>query len=255
MPKTEYFAANLRRLVDAEGGVSRAVAALGINRTQFHRYLAGRALPRPALVASLAAHFRVPEIALFQRPDRPISQAEPIDLSQHPILRAIVADTGNIAGPKVVRDGRYLTYFYVPSDEGMIVRAITFVSMLGTHQVFRRLTGVHEPESSRWRFSRGRNIGVVVESRGNCFFLGYERGSVAQPSLLTLRLAQTGRPLLAGQAIITARTGPTVAAVVMEHQDAVMSLPEVLRHCATTTLKDRSIDTDIRVLLQEQLPG
>jgi hypothetical protein len=251
MSKREFFAANLRRQVDAYGGVSKAARDADVNRTQFHRYLTGQALPRPGVIAALAKMFQVPETALFAPPYINPAKVSAVDLTQHPLVQAAFADTTASSG-FLLPEGRYLTYFHVPADDDVVVRAMTFISTFGTQRVFLRLTGVGEPIGSRWRFSRGRNAGLVMESRGNHFLLAVERGSARGPSLLVVRMAQTGRLLLAGQGIITARNGPAVAAVVMEKVSDAHSMADLMRMCSTIGLRDRTLDANVRILLQEQ---
>jgi transcriptional regulator with XRE-family HTH domain len=254
MAQGVFFSQNLRRLVDSRGGVLSVAKAVGINRTQLHRYVNGDALPRPKLIAKLADHFAVSETTLFERTIGYGLSKEVPDLTEHPFFQQTLQNLSD-ASPVSIRPGRYLTYFYTPSDEGMVVRAITFVSKLGKQAQFVRLTGTKEPQNSRWRISRGRNIGVVMESRGNVFFLGFERGPVRQPSLLVMRLAQTGRDLLAGHGVVTARLGPALTGVVMERVSETLSMTETMRLCSTISLRDRALDSDIRILLQEQAPN
>lgn len=53
------FGRNLRQLCDEGPSVSAICTAIGINRTQFNRYLSGEAFPRPDVLARICAHFGV----------------------------------------------------------------------------------------------------------------------------------------------------------------------------------------------------
>ncbi len=53
------FGRNLRKLCDEGRSVSSICVAIGINRTQFNRYLSGEAFPRPDVLARICAHFGV----------------------------------------------------------------------------------------------------------------------------------------------------------------------------------------------------
>lgn len=53
------FGRNLRRLCAGEASVSDLCRRIGINRTQFNRYLTGEAFPRPDVLARICAHFSV----------------------------------------------------------------------------------------------------------------------------------------------------------------------------------------------------
>ncbi|MBT9247328.1 helix-turn-helix transcriptional regulator [Gemmobacter fulvus] len=53
------FGRNLRQLCDDGPPVTAICQQIGINRTQFNRYLAGEAFPRPDILAKICAHFGV----------------------------------------------------------------------------------------------------------------------------------------------------------------------------------------------------
>ncbi|GHC09018.1 MULTISPECIES: helix-turn-helix domain-containing protein [Gemmobacter] len=53
------FGRNLRELCDGGPPISVLCQQIGINRTQFNRYLAGEAFPRPDILARICTHFEV----------------------------------------------------------------------------------------------------------------------------------------------------------------------------------------------------
>lgn len=53
----DIFRTNLRRLVSREASVNRLCNEIGINRTQFNRYLNGDAHPRPDILHRICTHF------------------------------------------------------------------------------------------------------------------------------------------------------------------------------------------------------
>ncbi len=70
MPSTReiysIFARNLRALVEGRGSVSDQCRALGVNRTQFNRYLSGQASPRPEVLHRICAYFGTDARILLQ---------------------------------------------------------------------------------------------------------------------------------------------------------------------------------------------
>ncbi len=60
------FGANLRRLAEAYPSVSELCRQLGINRTQFNRYLAGESFPRPDVLDRICGFFQVDARILLQ---------------------------------------------------------------------------------------------------------------------------------------------------------------------------------------------
>lgn len=53
------LAQNLKRLVDQDSSVSEACRQIEVNRTQFNRYLAGTAFPRPDVLHRICRYFKV----------------------------------------------------------------------------------------------------------------------------------------------------------------------------------------------------
>lgn len=75
------FGRNLRQLVGAEPSVADLCRRLGINRSQFNRYLQGEAFPRPDLLHRICAHFGVDARILLEPlplPPGPPSPADPL---------------------------------------------------------------------------------------------------------------------------------------------------------------------------------
>ncbi|MDA7966971.1 helix-turn-helix transcriptional regulator [Ruegeria sp.] len=67
------FGANLRRLSDSYPTVSALCRELGINRTQFNRYLSGESFPRPEVLDRICRFFQVDARILLV----PLDQIEP----------------------------------------------------------------------------------------------------------------------------------------------------------------------------------
>ncbi len=60
------FGANLRKLSEDYDSISDLSRQLGINRTQFNRYLAGESFPRPDVLARVCAFFKVDARVLLE---------------------------------------------------------------------------------------------------------------------------------------------------------------------------------------------
>lgn len=77
-----FFGANLRQLTERAGSVSETCRRLGINRTQFNRYLNGEAFPRPDVLARICTYFDVDANIMI----RPLSE---VSLSLNPLLASL----------------------------------------------------------------------------------------------------------------------------------------------------------------------
>jgi transcriptional regulator with XRE-family HTH domain len=64
------FGQNLRSLCARESSVSDLCRRIGINRTQFNRYLSGEAFPRPDILHRICQHFAVDARILLEPMDR-----------------------------------------------------------------------------------------------------------------------------------------------------------------------------------------
>ncbi|MGB3246368.1 MAG: helix-turn-helix transcriptional regulator [Sulfitobacter sp.] len=75
------FGANLRKLSAAYTSISDLSRQLGINRTQFNRYLAGESFPRPDVLARICGFFKVDARVLLEPVDQISSTEDPISNS------------------------------------------------------------------------------------------------------------------------------------------------------------------------------
>ena len=98
------FGANLRKLSEGYGSISDLARQLGINRTQFNRYLAGESFPRPDVLARVCAFFEVDARVLLEPVEEIGSGQDPI---ANPFLRDFVG-----AGAADVPEDVFPTGFY-----------------------------------------------------------------------------------------------------------------------------------------------
>lgn len=69
------FARNLRRLCAPHNSISDVCRAIGINRTQFSRYLSGESFPRPDILAHICSYFGVDANILIRDLDHSSSKS------------------------------------------------------------------------------------------------------------------------------------------------------------------------------------
>ncbi len=78
------FGANLRELAQAYPSISELSRQLGINRTQFNRYLSGESFPRPDVLARICDFFDVDARVLLE----PVEQiGDNSDILNGPVLK------------------------------------------------------------------------------------------------------------------------------------------------------------------------
>lgn len=79
------LARNLHKLASQSGNISELCRNIGVNRTQFNRYLAGTAFPRPDVLYRICAHFRV-DANILLRPLEATVSARPEQEAATPTL-------------------------------------------------------------------------------------------------------------------------------------------------------------------------
>ena len=131
------FGSNLRHLAKAYPSISELARQLGINRTQFNRYLAGESFPRPDVLARICDFFGVDARVLL----------EPVD---------------DLARPGGVLSGPELASFLGPAE------ALPEQSFPSGFYAFTRRSFIAAD-----RFAMGLVL-VWRNADGQCFVRGYE---------------------------------------------------------------------------------
>jgi len=98
------FGANLRTLAADFSSISDLSRQLGINRTQFNRYLSGESFPRPDVLARICSFFSVDARVLLE-PVADISNTD--DPIANPFLRDFVGMGARDVSPDIFPDGFY----------------------------------------------------------------------------------------------------------------------------------------------------
>ena len=74
MPIRRNLAANLRRLVSGHASVAAVCRGLGMNRSQFERYLQGKSVPNRATARLICDYFRIDEDELYRAPEAAVPE-------------------------------------------------------------------------------------------------------------------------------------------------------------------------------------
>lgn len=130
------FGANLRKLSKKYVSISELSRQLGINRTQYNRYLAGESFPRPDVLARICDFFGVDARVLLE-PVEDIGHASSEDPLANPFLRNYVG-----AGIQQVPEDLFPTGFYRFSrrsfvDSRIFVTGLLMVRRSGSNTFLR----------------------------------------------------------------------------------------------------------------------
>ena len=120
------FGENLRKLSESYSSVAGLCRELGINRTQFNRYLSGESFPRPDVLHRICQFFEVDARVLLE----PVEAIQPggVDLLNHPVVAGFFG-AGPVQVPmEIFPDGFYR--FVRPSfiDDTQFVRGLVYIS-------------------------------------------------------------------------------------------------------------------------------
>ncbi|TIM93977.1 MAG: helix-turn-helix transcriptional regulator, partial [Mesorhizobium sp.] len=143
MPIRENLAANLRRLVQRHASVSAVCRELGINRTQFERYLQGKAVPNKATARLICDYFKIDENELYREPAAAAAKSD----GNATLRQALYENMVRPPSPAIA-GGTYFTYFSMPGRPDFLMRSVTFVRREADLVTFRRVT--------RWASGDGR---------------------------------------------------------------------------------------------------
>jgi transcriptional regulator with XRE-family HTH domain len=133
------FGANLRTLAEDYDSISALSRRLGINRTQFNRYLSGESFPRPDVLARICSFFDV-DARILLEPVAEIRQAA--DPVLNPFLAAFVG-----AGAQNLPEQAFPSGFYRFSrrsfvDPALFVTGVVLVRRIGVNTMVRGFEAV-----------------------------------------------------------------------------------------------------------------
>lgn len=116
------FGSNLRTLAAGYASISDLARQLGINRTQFNRYLSGESFPRPDVLSRICSFFEVDARVLLQPVDEIGSKQDPIE---NPFLRDFVG-----SGARHVPEDLLPTGFYRFSRRSFVTDDLYIVGLI-----------------------------------------------------------------------------------------------------------------------------
>ncbi len=254
---TANFAYNLARLCKREASIAAVCRATRINRQQFNRYLAGRAVPNVANRAKICQYFKVSEQELFRAPAAARSLGGPDMAGPNPqgppwshgevgsVLRLLYSGSRPSIAP-----GIYVAHFSELQQRASVIQSTIIVRNDGALTMFRRVTGLAERQGSWWGQFWGDHRGVVLERAHWMYFLGLNASGVLEPSMMVLRWLPGARPMLGGFASVNTTRGPAPIAAVVTASE--LPLRGALRAAHAYSADDPALDPMVLEALEEQ---
>lgn len=228
----QVFAQNLFAHTTRKGSIAQTCRDISINRQQYNKYLAGRAMPGPATLKKLAEHFGIPETDLFVESPRP-TLAEVAERRKLPTADSLFAlihsrtrEAVHAVDANNLREGCYFAYVPQRGAEHLVLRMLIVVRRIGSIMTFLRTARLN-PDDSRFVRSRG----IVAESNQRLYWIGQNESALREISILTYSLRR-GAPAApqSGLAILVPSEGSPVATrMVLEHAGPMSAYGRLLR--------------------------
>ncbi|MFB9980001.1 helix-turn-helix domain-containing protein [Mesorhizobium kowhaii] len=245
MPIRENLAANLRRLIQRHASVSAVCREVGINRTQFERYLQGQAIPNKATARLICEYFKIDENELYREP------AAAAASDGHASLRQTLYENMVRPPSPAIASGTYFTYFSVPGRPDLLMRSVTFVRREAELVTFRRATRWAPGDSQGGARAPGNHYGVVISRLNWIYFSGINSRQTGEPSIIAVQWAPISEPVLVGRAIVLAGPGPAFVSVIMRQDVTRISLRQAMRMAHIVRLDDPGVDNLVASLARE----
>jgi transcriptional regulator with XRE-family HTH domain len=246
VPIRENIAANLKRLVQGHASVSAVCREVGINRTQFERYLQGRAVPNRATARLLCTYFKINENELYREPTATAAEGS----GQGSLRQTLYEDMVRPPAPAIA-GGTYFTYFSVPDRPDLLMRSVTFVRREAELVTFRRLTRWGPGHGQGGARVPGNHYGVAISRLNWIYFAGINRRQTSEPSIMAVQWAPISEPVLIGKAFVLTGSGPASVSVIMRQHVTRISTRQAMRMSRVVRLDDPDVDQLVASLARE----
>jgi transcriptional regulator with XRE-family HTH domain len=252
----QTFADNLRALCTRHGSIAAVCRALGMNRQQFNKYLAGSTLPNGATLERICGFFAIEPQSLFRDPLAPDTQALPGSTpAGTDAFAALPCGTRQFASAALgrmrnssLRPGCYYFYFPWARDPAKCVRAALYVYRRGGLTLFTRFTKFRSPSQRQRYYLRGRHDGVVLESDKAKFLLAMNRKGYGEMSLVSLGVESAlSQDFMSGLALVMEASGaPLALRATLEYRGSAAILRRTISDACVLALTDPSIPEEVR---------
>lgn len=253
MSLSANLARNLRRMCPQWGDIEVVCREMGMNRTQFEKYLHGKAMPSRRSIEKICAYFAVTEEELFAREagerhfERKGGEQDAITTACAEAMRPLWTE-----GTASIKPGLYFLWISVPKDPDRIVCAPVVIAKKGEALTFRRIVGAGEPRDQLFFYRVGDHKGLVVERLNWIMLLGVNQRGTYEPSMMRLRWTSLSQPTLSGHATITTESGVSFSALCMRPAAPGLTFRKAIRQSRSYHRDDPIIDATVRMVLKRE---
>ena len=257
------FAANLRHLCAMQTSIADVCRDTGINRQQFNKYLAGRAIPSARVLRRICERLGVSEDQLLSNsPGNAGGNGAHTAILAPPRLPQLGRELDRLFSlflPDLRSDGRALTqdfgpgayhvYFPFSGSKGHVLRSYQEVWWHKDLLMFTRLTRLKEP-GKPMMMAIGRHFGVGIASRGEVSLMARNRASPFQVSMINIRPALVLTRYFVGLTMTHGAGLPVTSRVVLERLGPAVNRREHLKACGVMPSDDPRVPSFVQKVLQ-----
>lgn len=253
MSLSANLARNLRRMCPQWGDIEVVCREMGMNRTQFEKYLHGRAMPSRRSIEKICAYFGVSEEELFGREtgapqaERKVGEQDTISAACADVMRPLWTE-----GMASIKPGLYFLWISVPRDPERVVCAPVVIAKKGEALTFRRIVGASEPRDQLFFHRVGDHKGLVVERLNWIMLMGVNQRGTYEPSMMRLRWTSLSQPTLSGHAMITTESGVSFSALCMRPAPPATTFQKAVRQSRSYDKDDPIIEATVRMVLKRE---
>lgn len=257
------FASNLRTLCAAESSIADICRDTGINRQQFNKYLAGRAIPSATVLRRICQRLGVTEDALLAVPFAPGS-AQPdgdgttvnarlghLGRDLERIFNVYMPDIKSVTRLENTdfTAGRYHIYFPLSDFAGYLVRAYMEVWWHKHTLMFTRLTRLKQIGKSEVSV-RGRHLGVALASKDEISLMGRNRSAPFQVSVINFTSDILSKRFFVGLTMTHAAGKPLACRCVLERLPEAKSRRDGLNSCGVLQVRDEAVPRFVQQVMR-----
>ncbi len=245
--------------------IAEICQGIGINRQQFNKYLSGSAMPNPLTLERICIFLQVDQSTLFLSHGTVAEKSRKDDsgsnrFSEHDT--AAIAKALNFSFSEDTArldsqvgdfpDGDYFCYCQYPKLPGMVIRSLVHVWRHNSLKRFVRVTSFPSPTNVRQRIGSGRHSGTILANQTEIYFLGTNRYSPGQMSLMTIERANAfNNQFYTGLMLTRSHSSPMCVAICMVLQDEAASKRELLGKVGLIHESDLSFAPTVLAAIKE----
>lgn len=259
--KTDNFAVNLRHLCSFYRSISDVSRKLGINRSQFNKYLNGTSRPSMHIMQRIVHFFGVEEYELAM-PSHQFSQLVELrpkhsGVPNRPGFESHIYELQRIGKIGISSyEGVYYEYYFSMSYPGYILRSLLILNCEDSGAYYMRIERLSPKHRAERKF-RCIYKGIALYLADRIYFLDYEsltRSEISQtiyfPNYKSRKTFLSG--LKMGVSANNTHT-PTSTRAVLEYLGKDVNLKQALSKCGLHSSSSSSIREEIKLQITNKI--